>query len=79
MDIKLNHKFISLKYVWLYLYINTLNNQEHKTHISLVPYSVTNIAYRTPQLWEILKPEKVVCVNTRVVVVILRLALCYCQ
>jgi hypothetical protein len=79
MDITLNHNFISLKYVWSYLYINTLNNQVQKPHIYLVPYSGIIIAYRISQLREILKTEKQVCVKTPVVALILRLAPWYCQ
>ena len=79
MDITLNHKFISFKYVWSYLYINTLNNQRQKTHISLVPYLGIIIVYRISQLRQILKTEKQVCVKTPVVAFILRLAPCYCQ
>lgn len=79
MDITLNHKFISLKYVWSYLYINILNNQRQKTHISLAPCLGIIIAFRISQLRQILKTEKQVCVKTPVVALILRLASCYRQ
>jgi len=38
MNITLNHKFISSKYVWSYLYINTLNNQKQKN--GYIPRSI---------------------------------------